>query len=315
MLEHPCTTRILHVHERLIVREDPLLIAELLYFLHRGLVQVILYSGLLFSNSVLCFPQIIRTCVLRYVPHWFVLVELPCGVEKLVFETLTIHTLSLDTQFHQHVDRVLQQDPVHLFPSSLRSNVLEHQTQKSRTNSRMPRHIFPKDDETHLIDGDFLVLCHEIPVHVHEDVTNHHHRGFVVIPLLLEFLQETVIRTVHTTLRNGLEVVSDHLLHAIVKKLPVLVQDQIVRVSVQFFKGQGGSVVLVDLVDGVLQALPGTIRLLLIHGVSRPKLSNPRRALLPTSLQHGSRVSSKPLSDGASAARSTESKPPKPVQA
>mmetsp|Transcript_57808 Transcript_57808/g.152097 ORF Transcript_57808/g.152097 Transcript_57808/m.152097 type:complete len:235 (-) Transcript_57808:792-1496(-) len=59
VLEHPGAPRVLHVDERLKVREDPLLVAKLLYLLHGGLVQVVLHTGLLLADALLGLLQIV----------------------------------------------------------------------------------------------------------------------------------------------------------------------------------------------------------------------------------------------------------------
>mmetsp|Transcript_14203 Transcript_14203/g.42310 ORF Transcript_14203/g.42310 Transcript_14203/m.42310 type:complete len:401 (+) Transcript_14203:1215-2417(+) len=224
VLEHPSAPRVLHVDERLEVCEDPLLVTELLYLLHGGLVQVVLHAGLLLTNALFGLLQIVGTRVLRDVLHRLVLVELPCVVQELVLEALPVHILALDAQLHEHVDRVLQQDPVHLLAPPLRRNVLKHECEQPSANARMARHVLAEDDEAHLVDRHLLVLGHKVPVHVHQDVADHDHRCFVVVPLLLQLLQQAVVRAVCAALRHRLQVVGYDALDTIVQQLAVLVQ-------------------------------------------------------------------------------------------
>eukprot|EP00435_Cladocopium_sp_Y103_P002210 s1680_g1.t1 len=101
-------------------------------------------------------------------------------------------------------------------------------------------------------------------------------------------------------------------LHAVVKQLPILVQHQVVSISVQLplLKGQGGGIVLVDLMYGIPQAFPPRgcpqrlsqhhVRLdsnskisrevLLIHRVTRTKLSDAGCTWFLSSKAHGDRT-------------------------
>mmetsp|Transcript_61771 Transcript_61771/g.166639 ORF Transcript_61771/g.166639 Transcript_61771/m.166639 type:complete len:568 (-) Transcript_61771:269-1972(-) len=224
VLEHPRAPRVLHVNERAAVHGDPLAVAQILHLLHGGLVQVVLHPRFLLSDALLGLLQVIGARVLRNVLHRLVLIELPRGVEELLLEALPVDALALDPQLHEHVHRVLQEDLVHLLAPPLRGDVVKHQGEQPRAHPLVARHVLAEDDQAHLVDWDLLVLRHEIAIHVHQDVTDHDHGGLVVVPLLLQLLQQRRVRAVDAALRDRLQVVRDHPLHAIVEQFAVLVQ-------------------------------------------------------------------------------------------
>mmetsp|Transcript_69018 Transcript_69018/g.202042 ORF Transcript_69018/g.202042 Transcript_69018/m.202042 type:complete len:260 (+) Transcript_69018:1620-2399(+) len=259
MLEHPCAPRVFHVDEGLVVCQDPLLITQLLNLFHGRLVEVILNSSLLLTYTPLGLLQIIRASVLGDVLHRLILIELPRVVKKLIFETLSVNVLALHAKLYEHVHGVLQQNSVNLLATPLGGDVLQHQREEPGPDPRVPRDVLPEDDQPHLVHGDLLVLGHEVPVHVHEDVADHDHGGLVVVPLLLQLFQQAIIRTINTALRDGLQVVSDDSLDTVVEQFTILMKDKVVCIPVQLLEGQGGGIVLMNLVDGVLQALPRAV--------------------------------------------------------
>mmetsp|Transcript_137280 Transcript_137280/g.342250 ORF Transcript_137280/g.342250 Transcript_137280/m.342250 type:complete len:211 (+) Transcript_137280:2104-2736(+) len=206
---------------------------------HRRLMQIILDPGFFLLDALLRLSQVVRTRVLGYVLHGLILIKLPCVVQELILETLAVHAFALYSQFNKHVDGVFQQDPVYLLTPAFCSDVLQHQRQESGTHPCVARDILAEDDQPHLVDWNFLVLRHEVAVHVHQDVTNHDHGCFMVIPLPLQFVQQPVVRAIYATLRNTLEVIRNDTLDSIIQKLSILVQDQVVRIPIQLLEGKG----------------------------------------------------------------------------
>mmetsp|Transcript_36597 Transcript_36597/g.104584 ORF Transcript_36597/g.104584 Transcript_36597/m.104584 type:complete len:481 (+) Transcript_36597:201-1643(+) len=298
VLEHPGAARALHGDQGLVVGEDPLLVAEVLDLLQGRLVEVALHARPLLTDALLGLLQVIRARVLRDVLHGLVPVEPPRVVEEVVLEALAVDVPALHAKLHKHVHRMLQQDAVHLLAPALGRDVLEHQGQEPGLDPRMPRHVLAEDHQPHLVDRHLAVLRHEVPIHVHEDVADHDHGRLVVVPLLLDLLQQVAVWAVDAAQRDRLKVIRDDPLHAVVEQLAVLVQHKVVGVPVQLLEGQRRGVVLVDLVDGVLQRLPGSVRLLLVHRVPGTELPDALRALLHAAGEHGPRGSLGPGSAG-----------------
>ena len=87
----------------------------------------------------------------------------------------------------------------------------------------------------------------------------------MLVPLVLELGQELrVVRRLHL-LSNRPQVRSDRVRQALVELVPELVQHHVVRVAVELLEAQPTGVLLVDLVDRVVQRLPGLVGVLLVH--------------------------------------------------
>mmetsp|Transcript_93686 Transcript_93686/g.260816 ORF Transcript_93686/g.260816 Transcript_93686/m.260816 type:complete len:305 (-) Transcript_93686:496-1410(-) len=158
VLEHPRAARVFHVDECLVMRQNPLLIAQLLNFLHGGLMEVILDPSLFLTNALFGLLEVVGASVLGDVLHRFVLIELPRVIQKLVFETLAVNVLALNAELHEHVHCMLQKNAVYLLAPTFSGNVLQHQSEESSAYSRVPRHVLAEDDQSHLIHRYFLVL-------------------------------------------------------------------------------------------------------------------------------------------------------------
>ena len=90
--------------------------------------------------------------------------------------------------------------------------------------------ISPEEDEAEVVDALLLVL-HVDAVHVHEDVSDHHHRRLVVVPRIVQRLQEVVVEgSQHVVAHLVLQVGRHHVLQARVQPLAVLVQHHCVGV-------------------------------------------------------------------------------------
>mmetsp|Transcript_15504 Transcript_15504/g.27517 ORF Transcript_15504/g.27517 Transcript_15504/m.27517 type:complete len:336 (-) Transcript_15504:392-1399(-) len=189
VVKHPRTPRVFHVDKRLVVAVDPLLVAQLLNFLHGRLMEIIFNPRLFLADALLRLFEIVRAGVLRNVLHRLILVELPSVVQELILKALPVNILALHTKLYKHVYRVLQQNSIHLLAASLSGNVFKHQRQEMRLHPAVSGDVLPENDQTHLVDRHLLVLSHKVPVHIHQDVTDHDHCGFVVIPLFFQLVQ------------------------------------------------------------------------------------------------------------------------------
>ena len=58
----------------------------------------------------------------------------------------------------------------------------------------LPNYFISENDEPEIVNIFTIVLLHVDSVHVHEDVSNHHHGGLVVVPGGVKGLQEVVVQ-------------------------------------------------------------------------------------------------------------------------
>ena len=114
-------------------------------------------------------------------------------------------------------------------------------------NGSVSDNLVSEDDQTQVVDILTVVLLNINSVHVHQDVSDHHHAGLVVVPGAVQGLEEVVVEALdHVVPDLAVQVVGDHLLQPTVQSLPVLVQHHGVRVPVQFFKRQTRVILLLN---------------------------------------------------------------------
>merc|ERR1719347_348877 len=127
-------------------------------------------------------------------------------------------------------------------------------------------HLVPEDNQPQIVDVLAVVLLHVDPVHVHENVPDHHHGGLVIIPSRVQCLQKVVVKSLQNIITHlALEVIRDHLPKPAVQPLPVLVQHHGVSVSVQLLEGETTVVLALNLLDGIFQQIPNVLHIFLVH--------------------------------------------------
>ena len=125
--------------------------------------------------------------------------------------------------------------------------------------------------QSDVVNSGLLVLRDVRAVHVHEDVSHHHHRHLVIGPARARDGEQLLIGRRGDDRGDGLEVLVHGLLHAVVQQLTVLVQHEVVRVAVQLLEREHRRVLVVDLVDRLAQRLPDLARLRRVHLAVWPK--------------------------------------------
>ncbi len=74
-------------------------------------------------------------------------------------------------------------------------------------------------------------------VHVHEDVPHHGHGGDVILEARRDLFEEGCVGGLREALGGEVEVVRELGGDAVVEQLAVFLDDEVVRVAVEFFEG------------------------------------------------------------------------------
>ena len=119
--------------------------------------------------------------------------------------------------------------------------------------------------QSQLVDRAATILWDEGSVHVHEDVSDHNHGYAMLGPGRRRVLQEGGVGRVGETLDRLKQVAREAIADPVIKKVAVLVQDQIVSAAVKFLEAERGGIALVDFVYGVPQGSPDLFCSRLVH--------------------------------------------------
>ena len=150
--------------------------------------------------------------------------------------------------------------PVNHLPPPLLLDHVQEGHPEVVADAAIPHHFVPEDHQAQVVHVLTVVLLHIHPVHVHQDVPDHHHGGLVVVPSCIEGLEEVVVERLQHVLPDlGLQVVGHHLLQAAVQALAVFVQHHGVGVPVQLLEAQPRVVLPLNLLRilGVTDICPG----------------------------------------------------------
>lgn len=87
----------------------------------------------------------------------------------------------------------------------------------------------------HLFNGLQLDLGHVVFIHVQQDVLDHDNTQFLIRPQLIQSLDKVVIRSLEDILSDWLQEFTSRGLDVVVKHLTVLVEDEVVRGTIELF--------------------------------------------------------------------------------
>ena len=97
-------------------------------------------------------------------------------------EVLLVDVPRVDTEHHQHLASVLDGKSVNdLAPPLLHYHVQQGDPQMV-ANTAVSDNLVSEYDQTQIVDILAVILLDVDPVHVHENVPDHHHAGLVVVP-------------------------------------------------------------------------------------------------------------------------------------
>mmetsp|Transcript_6711 Transcript_6711/g.16301 ORF Transcript_6711/g.16301 Transcript_6711/m.16301 type:complete len:552 (+) Transcript_6711:1193-2848(+) len=232
IVEHGSATRVLSVHECLVVLLDPLSVHDGHDLVEAARVQVVVYTLRLLAYARLSLLEVVGHAVLRDVSLRLESVEALRLSQVEVLKVVLVNRARLHAEFDEHLDGVLHEDAIDLLAVTLILDVLEQDGQQPVLDTTMARHLFSEEVQAEVEYGDLSVLSDEVAVHVHENVADHDHRRAVVLPLVLQLVQQLVVGCADDSIGDLFEVLLDGVLHTLVQQLTVLVQHQTIRIPV-----------------------------------------------------------------------------------
>ena len=85
-------------------------------------------------------------------------------------------------------------------------------------DATIPDDFITKQDKSKVVNVLTVVLLHIHPIHVHQNVADHHHGGLVVGPGHVQGVQKVVVEARQNISSHlGLQMAGDHFLKAVVK--------------------------------------------------------------------------------------------------
>mmetsp|Transcript_42620 Transcript_42620/g.96357 ORF Transcript_42620/g.96357 Transcript_42620/m.96357 type:complete len:317 (+) Transcript_42620:1959-2909(+) len=273
VFDHGFDPRILHVSKRLHVLSDELTLRN---FPDPGLrvaVEVVAHSLGLLEKPRLCFLHVVGGRILR---HVFLRLRLVEGAGLLQEGILEVRSVHLAPQLDKHpADRLQQRAGDHLaLPLAL--DHVKHHVKQPVLDLRVAADLVAEDLQPAVVHRGLLLRDNVSAVHVHEDVADHDRGDLVLVPLVLQLLQEAILCGAMHLGRHGAQVRRDGLLEASVQLVAELVQDHVIRVAIELLKAQTACVLAVDLMDGVVERLPRLSGVLLVQLVELPLDDEPR---------------------------------------
>lgn len=117
----------------------------------------------------------------------------------------------------------------------------------------------------HVLDERQVKLGYVVFVHVEQNITDHHDAFLDFLPHTVELSKELLVMCETNILGNRLQELNCCFFDALIEHLTMLMENKIVRRAVQFFVAKRASLLIVDLVDGILDRLPVLLSLGTLH--------------------------------------------------
>uniref|UniRef100_A0A1I8HQM1 Guanylate cyclase domain-containing protein n=1 Tax=Macrostomum lignano TaxID=282301 RepID=A0A1I8HQM1_9PLAT len=113
-------------------------------------------------------------------------------------------------QLAQHITGVLDLAARNGLTPALPSNHLQQGIAQVLAHNRMPNNLLFEDGQAHIVHGRQVLLVNVHPIHVHENVANHHHSSLVVFPQRVQRGQKDIINAGQNVVFNFSHVLGDH---------------------------------------------------------------------------------------------------------
>mmetsp|Transcript_13170 Transcript_13170/g.20488 ORF Transcript_13170/g.20488 Transcript_13170/m.20488 type:complete len:249 (-) Transcript_13170:31-777(-) len=226
-------------------------------------MQVGVGSLLLFVEAAHGLLQVVLARALGNEGVRFVPVVVASPLEKRRLEFLFVDLTRLHAHFDEHLDYALNVGLFDAFAVTLPFNLREQQGDQPLFDVAFVNDVVLELVGLHVVHiGQVLLLCHERLVQVQQDVSDLLHYVLLHLPHVGDLAQQRVVgHLVAQPVGDGQQHICSGFLDVVVEHLPVLVERQNVRRSVEFFVGQRRSLVIVNLLDGIPQHAPA------LHGL------------------------------------------------
>ena len=193
VLEHVIDAGVLHVDDGFHVSRDELVLEHLDDARLGRLVQVVVGSLALLAYPLVHLAYVDAGAVLGQELLTLHAIELGRLLQERLLEVLVVDGARLDAQHHEHLAGVLDGAAI----GELRAPLLLHHVEEGLTqvvlDLRVAHDHVAEEYEAEVVDGLDAVRLHVDAVHVHEYVAYHDHGGLVVVPRLVEHVEEVVV--------------------------------------------------------------------------------------------------------------------------